>query len=92
MEQYFQEEEADVLVLEKEVESRNLLVYNDEVNTFEWVIETLVDVCKHSWEQAEQCSLLIHHKGKCSVRHGSYEDLKPLKEAICERGISAAIN
>jgi len=92
MEQFFHEEESDLLVLEKEVESRSLLVYNDEVNTFDWVIETLVDVCDHSWEQAEQCSLLIHHKGKCSVRHGSYEELKPMKEAICDRGISAAIN
>jgi ATP-dependent Clp protease adaptor protein ClpS len=92
MEQFFHEEESDLLVLEKEVESRSLLVYNDEVNTFDWVIETLVDVCDHSWEQAEQCSLLIHHKGKCSVRHGSYEELRPMKEAICDRGISAAIN
>jgi ATP-dependent Clp protease adaptor protein ClpS len=92
MEQYFHEEESDLLVVEKEVQSRSLLVYNDDVNTFEWVIETLVDICDHSWEQAEQCSLLIHHKGKCSVRHGSYDELRPMKEAICDRGISATIN
>lgn len=68
-----------------------LIVWNDEVNTFEWVIETLVNVCKQSYEQAEQCAYIIHFRGKYSVKHGSYEDLKPLADAITDRGINATI-
>lgn len=68
-----------------------LIVWNDEVNTFEFVIETLMDVCGHSPEQAEQCTILIHFKGKCSVKNGSYDELKPLCDAITERGIGATV-
>ena len=82
-------DEVDVLV---ESESPyHLIVWNDEVNTFEWVIETLIAVCKHSHEQAEQCAYIIHFRGKYSVKEGNYEDLKPMREAITERGISATI-
>ena len=69
----------------------SLVVWNDEVNTFEWVIETLIKVCGHSPEQAEQCSYFIHYKGKYAVKEGSYDDLKPLCDAITERGIGATI-
>ena len=69
----------------------NLIVWNDEVNTFEWVIETLVQVCGHSYEQAEQCSFFIHFQGKYAVKQGSYEDLKPQCDGITERGIGATI-
>src|SRR5215213_8976408 len=69
----------------------HLIVWNDEVNTFEWVIETLMEICKHTYEQAEQCAYIIHYKGKYSVKEGSYEDLKPLCEAITERGINATV-
>jgi ATP-dependent Clp protease adaptor protein ClpS len=69
----------------------SLIVWNDEVNTFEWVIETLVDVCGHSIEQAEQCAMLIHTKGKYAVKRGSYEELKPLCDAITDRGIGATV-
>ncbi len=62
-----------------------------EVNTFEWVIETLVDVCQHSEQQAEQCAYIIHFKGKYAVKQGSYDELKPLREAISERGIGATV-
>lgn len=82
-------EELDVLTLEDE--GCSLIVWNDEVNTFEWVIETLVQVCGHTPEQAEQCSYLIHFKGKCSVKKGSYETLKPMCDAITERGIGATV-
>lgn len=82
-------EEADTLTLEDE--GCSLIVWNDEVNTFEWVIETLIEVCNHSPEQAEQCSLLIHYKGKCAVKKGPYEELKPLCDAITERGIGATV-
>ena len=69
----------------------SLIVWNDEVNTFEWVIDTLVDICKHSVEQAEQCAMLIHTQGKYAVKKGSYEELKPMCDAITERGIGATI-
>jgi ATP-dependent Clp protease adaptor protein ClpS len=61
------------------------------VNTFEWVIETLVRICKHSPEQAEQCAMLIHTKGKYAVKQGELKILKPMCDAINERGISATI-
>lgn len=68
-----------------------LIVWNDEVNTFEWVITTLIEICHHTEEQAEQCALLIHTQGKYAVKHGSYEALKPMCDAITERGIGATI-
>ena len=69
----------------------NLIVWNDEVNTFEWVIETLVEICGHSQEQAEQCAMLIHYKGKYAVKNGSYDQLKPQCDAINDRLINATI-
>lgn len=69
----------------------SLIVWNDEVNTFEWVIETLIEVCHHSEEQAEQCAMIIHSKGKYAVKHGEYDVLKPMCDAITERGIGATI-
>src|SRR6516225_11314631 len=69
----------------------SLIVWNDEVNTFEWVIETLVEVCGHSIEQAEQCAMIIHTKGKYAVKRGSYDELKPVCDAITDRGIGATI-
>lgn len=83
------QEETDIL-LEDAVTSK-LIIYNDEVNTFDWVIETLIDVCKHSFEQAEQCSLLIHYKGKYAVKTGELAILRPMKDAIIDRGINATI-
>ena len=68
-----------------------LIVWNDEVNTFEWVIQTLIDVCGYSHEQAEQCSYIIHYHGKYAVKNGAYDDLKPLCDAITERGIGATV-
>ncbi|MER3127501.1 ATP-dependent Clp protease adaptor ClpS, partial [Bacillus pumilus] len=58
--------------------THSLIVWNDEVNTFEWVIDTLIEVCDHTLEQAEQCAYIIHTKGKYAVKHGDYESLKPL--------------
>jgi ATP-dependent Clp protease adaptor protein ClpS len=68
-----------------------LIVWNDEVNTFEWVITTLMEICGHSEEQAEQCAMLIHTKGKYSVKEGSYEYLKPMCDSITDRGIGATV-
>ncbi len=83
------EEEADVLTATTSL--CQLIVWNDEVNTFDWVIETLIDVCGHTYEQAEQCSYIIHYKGKYAVKEGVYEDLKPMCEAILDRGINATV-
>ncbi len=71
---------------------KNLVVYNDDFNTFNHVIATLIKVCRHTPEQAEQCTWIIHHKGKCSVKVGSFEELKPMKDAILEAGIDAKIH
>ena len=68
-----------------------LIVWNDDINTFEWVIETLIDICGHSPEQAEQCALIIHSQGKYAVKYGSYEMLKPLCDAITDRKINATV-
>ncbi|MFD2574065.1 ATP-dependent Clp protease adaptor ClpS [Spirosoma soli] len=86
-------EETDVDVLDEVVETavHNLVVFNDDVNTFEHVIDTLIDVCDHTPEQAEQCTLLIHYKGKCAVKNGSWEELVPMRNEICRRGISAEV-
>ncbi|HXB06012.1 MAG TPA: ATP-dependent Clp protease adaptor ClpS [Puia sp.] len=87
----FELEDNDVDVLTSTEHPYSLIVWNDEVNTFEWVIETLMEVCGHSQEQAEQCAMLIHTKGKYSVKRGSYDELKPQCDAITDRGIGATI-
>ena len=83
----------DISVLEDigEENLRDLMVYNDDFNTFEHVINTLIKVCKHDVNQAEQCTFLIHYKGKCSVKKGDYDELKPMREGISSAGIKAAI-
>ena len=83
--------QEDVLLLEEVIDLKNLVVYNDDVNTFEHVIDTLIKVCKHSPEQAEQCTYLIHYKGKCTVKVGTFEELEAMCSAIHDRGISADI-
>jgi ATP-dependent Clp protease adaptor protein ClpS len=88
-EQFSNQDETDILTSVEETCS--LIVWNDEVNTFEWVIETLIEVCGHSYEQAEQCSYIIHFRGKYAVKKGSYDELKPQCDAITERGINATI-
>lgn len=83
--------EEDVALLTEEIDVRDLVVFNDDVNTFEHVINTLIRICKHTPEQAEQCTLLIHYKGKCTVKTGLFEELRPMKDGICEAGIDAKI-
>jgi ATP-dependent Clp protease adaptor protein ClpS len=70
---------------------RELILFNDDVNTFDFVIETLIDVCKHQPEQAEQCALIAHYNGKCMVRTGDFPELKPLYEEMTFRGLTLAI-
>ncbi len=69
----------------------DLILYNDEVNTFEFVIETLVEVCKHNAEQAEQCALIAHMKGRCPVKNGVVDILIPLKSEMTNRGLTVTI-
>ena len=73
------------------VDQKNLIVYNDDVNTFDHVIEALIKICEHNPIQAEQCTLIIHHNGRCQVKRGEYERLEPLCAALLDRGISAVI-
>lgn len=75
----------------KEEAIKALLLYNDDVNTFDFVTESLIKVCKHDSLQAEQCTYLIHYTGKCVVKNGTFKTLKPLCEALLERGLSAKI-
>lgn len=79
------------MLLEEETDLRNLVVYNDDINTFDHVIQTLIEVCKHTPEQAEQCTFIIHYKGKCSVKIGTFEELQGMCSAIHDRGISADV-
>ncbi len=73
-------------------ENHFLILHNDDVNTFDFVIETLIDVCNHNEEQAEQCAMITHYKGKCDVKKGSFNDLKPLKDRLLAKGLSATID
>ena len=82
-------EEADLLVADGN--RYQLVVWNDEVNTFQWVIETLVEVCGHTPEQAEQSAMIIHTKGKYAVKEGAYNVLESMRDTIVERGINATI-
>src|SRR5690606_25765191 len=82
-------ESTDVLAVP--TSSCQLIVWNDDVNTFDWVIETLMDICGHSYEQAEQCAYISHFKGKYAVKEGEYEELKPMCDAILDRGINATV-
>lgn len=87
------DEQDDVLV-EDEVYTglhSQLIVYNDDYNTFDWVIQSLMEVCNHSQEQSEQLSILVHFKGKATVKTGALSELKPMKDALIERGLSAVI-
>jgi len=78
-------------VLEKETNQFEIVLFNDEVNTFDHVIDSLIEICDHTLEQAEQCTLLVHYKGKCTVKTGEYNDLKPRCTRLLTRGLSAEI-
>jgi len=78
-------------ILRSEKQLNEIIIYNDDFNTFQYVIDTLIKVCGHDPLQAEQCTLMIHYNGKCSVKRGDYNQLKPLCENILERGITAEI-
>jgi len=81
----------DVVVEEMVSKEHEIIVYNDDINTFDHVIDTLIDTCDHNPNQAEQCTLIIHYNGKCAVKTGEYKDLKPRCSKILEAGINAEI-
>jgi ATP-dependent Clp protease adaptor protein ClpS len=81
----------DVSVAEKEGVNNEIVLYNDDFNTFDHVIFTLIKVCKHTSEQAEQCAILVHYKGQCTVKTGVFEELKPQCTELLEAGLSAEI-
>ncbi|WP_323027809.1 ATP-dependent Clp protease adaptor ClpS [Gelidibacter japonicus] len=83
--------QEDLLVDTLEQNLNEIVLYNDDVNTFDHVIDTLIYACDHTPEQAEQCSILVHYKGKCTVKTGPYEDLKPRCTMLLEAGLSAEI-
>lgn len=83
------QEEIDVL--EQEVNQHEIVLYNDDVNTFDFVIDSLINVCDHTVEQAEQCTYLVHFKGKCTVKTGELSDLKPRCSKLLELGLSAEL-
>ena len=83
------QEELDVLT--QETPQHEIILHNDEVNTFDHVIDSLVSVCDHTLEQAEQCTILVHYKGKCGVKTGEYKELEPKCSKLLELGLSAEI-
>jgi len=85
------ENQEDFQVSTKEKSLNEIVVYNDDVNTFDHVIETLISACDHTAEQAEQCSLIVHYKGQCTVKTGEYEDLEPRCTLLLDAGLSAEI-
>ena len=91
MANYQEREDEDLLLDDVDVEAFTLIVYNDDVNTFDHVIRSLVEICGHDPLQAEQCTMMVHYKGKCSVKCGDWELLRPMCEALLSRGISAKI-
>lgn len=81
----------DILLQEDVLTQNEIVLHNDDVNTFDHVIETLMIVCDHTPEQAEQCALLVHYKGKCTVKTGFLDDLKPRCTMLLEAGLSAEL-
>lgn len=79
------------MVAEKESNQNEIVLYNDDVNSFDHVINTLIFVCEHTPEQAEQCSIIVHYKGKCTVKTGEFTELKPRCSMLLEAGLSAEI-
>lgn len=83
--------QEEVVVLEQVSINHEIILYNDDVNTFDHVIETLIRVCDHDELQAEQCAILVHYTGKCGVKTGSIDELKPKCSALLDAGLSAEI-
>lgn len=92
----YQEQLEEVVLEEQDLDTQSadpaeLIVYNDDFNTFDWVIQSLIEILKHTHEQAEQLSLIIHFTGKATVKTAPLKVLKPMKSALVDRGLSAVI-
>lgn len=83
--------QEELNLLEQEEELHEIVLFNDDVNTFDYVIEMLMEVCEHTSNQAEQCSIIVHNKGKCTVKTGGYKELKPRCSKLLEAGLSAEL-
>jgi ATP-dependent Clp protease adaptor protein ClpS len=83
--------EEEIALASVEVAEYKLVVFNDDVNTFEHVIKTLIEVCGHGPEQAEQCTYIIHFKGKCTVKTGDWEKMALMRNRLCHEGLSAEV-
>ena len=81
----------EVVFLEKEVNQHHIVLHNDEINTFDFVINSLINVCEHTEEQAEQCTWLVHFKGKCTVKTGELKELEPRCSKLLSLGLSAEL-
>ncbi|MFV0531594.1 MAG: ATP-dependent Clp protease adaptor ClpS [Flavobacteriales bacterium] len=84
-------EQEDIQLLEQEAQQHRIVLHNDDFNTFDFVIESLMEVCEHDLHQAEQCTMLVHYKGKCEVKTGDLDDLKPRCSELLKRGLSAEL-
>jgi len=84
--------EIENLIDEGLSEGRFLILHNDDIHSFEYVIDSLIEVCEMEITQAEQCTYLVHYKGKCDIKKGSFSLLKPFKEGLIERGLNATID
>ncbi len=83
--------EEEVEVLDEVSEPYQVVLYNDDVNTFDWVIECLMDICEHEDLQAEQCAMLVHFKGKAVVKKGELDNMKSICQALCDCQLSAVV-
>tara|TARA_B100001059_G_C17651514_1_gene484703 strand:+ start:209 stop:484 length:276 start_codon:yes stop_codon:yes gene_type:complete len=83
--------QEEVAVLAQETHQHEIILHNDEVHTFDFVIDSLIRICEHTLEQAEQCTFLVHYKGKCTVKSGVYKDLEPRCSELLRIGLSAEL-
>jgi len=86
-----EKEQSEGSIMEQEAASHDLVLFNDDVNTFDWVIESLVEVCDHEFIQAEQCAFIVHYKGKCTVKSGDFESLEPIQRELSNRNLSVEV-
>lgn len=85
------QEEAVAILEEVTTEEHQVVLYNDDVNTFDFVIELLMKVCKHEALQAEQCAMLVHYKGRCVVKKGTFDKMKAIHEKLSSSGLTAEV-
>ena len=85
------EEDELLLTKEDQAEKNTLILFNDEDNSFDWVIQALIEVCEHDSVQAEQCTLIAHSNGKCDIKYGEIKKLEPMAHRLLDRGLTVEI-